>query len=159
VPNVPNTPGVLAAIQAKVQALQVNSATFFTAANVIIGTFPDVTNVTPCCEITQEDDESKRYALGSGAIAGGKIDDSQLFCIEVVLDMTDKQAVEQQLAGIRDALTVAFHTSAQLALAGVQYSGLEGKGKRGYVFRNGQWWRYYRQLLKVRYEYSVTVLP
>lgn len=158
-PSVPNTPGIMTAIQTKIQGLQVNSATFFAAANVIIGTFPDVTNVTPCCEITQDDDDTKRYALGSGMVAGGKIDDSQLFMLEITLDMTNKQAVEQSLAGIRDALTVAFHASAQLGLAGVQYSGLEGKGKRGYVFRNGQWWRYYRQLLKVRYEYSVTVLP
>jgi hypothetical protein len=158
-PSVPNTPGIMAAIQAKCQALQVGGGPFFAASSVIVVTFPDITNQVPCCEVTQFDDDSVRYALGSGAVAGGKIDDSQLFIIELTLDMTNKQAVEQQLAQIRDALTHDFHASAQLATPGVQYSGLEGKGKRGYVWRNGQEWRFYRQVLKVRYEYSVTIVP
>ncbi len=154
-----NTYSIMQAIQSKCQGLQVSGSTFFQASSVIIGTFPDIRDLTPTCEITQSDDLTQRMTTGNGAILGGKIDDSQLFFIEICLDLTNKQTAEQNLAGIRDSLTTAFHASAQLATLGVRYSGLEGHGKRSYIFRNGQWWRYYKQLLRVRYEYAVQVVP
>lgn len=157
-PSSPNTLNVLNAIKGYLQGLQVSGSTFFPAANVIIGKFKDVTNNVPAAETTLARDETKRFVLGSGPIQGGKIDDSQDYLLEVTLDMTDAQAVEIQLANIRDSLTQTFHTTALLNLGGqVSYAGLHGEGEYGYSLRNGQTWRVYRNKLKVRYEYSVTI--
>ncbi len=166
-PNQPNTPGVEAAIQTICQGLIVAGAStaFFPAANVIIGKFKSALNNLPACEITLTDDESHRLTLGNGITQGGKISDNELYLIEITLDMTDSIAVETQLALIRDALTKAFHASAALAFAGVQYSGWQSdhgglqKGIAGYSNRVGVWYRNYRRKLYVNYEYSVTITP
>ena len=164
-PTAPNTPAVEAAIQAKCQGLQVAGATFFLPTSVEIGKFKDVTDFVPCCEITLTDDESFRLTLGNGIAQGGKIADSELFLIELTLSLADPIAVEKQLAQIRDALSQAFHTSASLALPGVQYSGWQSdhggvlKGQVGYADRNGQRWRVYRRKLYVRYDYSTIIVP
>ncbi len=166
-PTAPATPAIMSAIQGICQGLIVAGASsaFFSAANVVIGAVKDIPNQIPACEITQAEDEDGRLTLGNGAAMGGKIKDKQLFQIEVTLDMTDSIAVEQQLALIRDALRAAFHTSATLATAGVQYSGWQDqhghvfKGQSGYRQRNGVWYRVYRRKLFVEYEYSVTIVP
>lgn len=162
-PSQPNTLGIMQSIQTIVQGLQVGGATFFPTTQVVIGKFKDITNLVPACEITMTDDNSHRYTIPGGLQTGGKIDDSQLFLIEVTLDMTDSQAVEVQLAQIRDSLTQAFHSSATLnpsgtGLQGVAYSGWEGeKGTEMYAMRNGIWYRIYRRKLHVRYEYAATM--
>ena len=154
-PSAPNTPAVMSAIQTICTGLQVGGSTFFVAANVTTGKFKDITNNVPACEITQVDDKAKRYTTSTGlVIQGGKIDDSQLFLIEITLDMTDSVAVETQLAQIRDSLSQAFMSSATLATPGVDYSGWEGDGASGYTYRNGVWWRAYKRKLHARYEYS-----
>jgi len=166
-PTQPATPAIMTAIQGIIQGLIVSggSSAFFASANVEIGTFKDVTQQLPACEITMLEDESGRLTLGNGAAMGGKIKDIQLFQVEVTLDMTDSVAVEQNLALIRDALSSAFHASASLALLGVQYSGWQDqrgrilKGQAGYRQRNGVWYRVYRRNLFVEYEYSVTIVP
>ena len=140
-PNAPNTPGVLNSIKTICSGLQVNGSTFFQAANVEIGTFKDITQNVPACEITMVSDESKRFTVPGGPTQGGKIDDSQHFQIAVTLDMTDSVAVETQLANIRDALSAAFMSSATLNTVGVSYSGWDGNGQAGYAMRNGQQWR------------------
>lgn len=160
-PTAPNTPAVLTAIKGFCQNLQVNNATFFPSANVIVGKFKDITNNVPACEVTLGGkDETKRYSIGSGTLQGGLIDDSQEYLLEVTLDYTNGQTAETQLAQIRDSLTQTFHQTAQLNLAGqVAYSGLTGDGEHGYVLRNGQIYRVYKTRLKVRYEYSVIMQP
>ena len=153
-PSAPNTPAVMTAIQGICTGLQVGGSTFFVAANVTTGKFKDITNSVPSCEITQATDIAKRYSVSGGLVQSGRIDDSQLFLIEVTLDMTDSVAVETQLAQIRDSLSAAFMASATLATAGVAYSGWEGDGTSGYTYRNGVWWRAYKRKLHVRYEYG-----
>jgi hypothetical protein len=153
-PNVPNTPAILTAIQTMCQGLQVSGSTFFIAANVVVGKFKDITNNVPALEITQADDESQRLATPSGLNTGGKIRDDQKFLIEITLDMTDSIAVEMQLAQIRDSLSNAFHGSATLNTAGVRYSGWDGAGASGYTVRNGILWRAYKRKLEVIYDYS-----
>ena len=153
-PNQPNTPAILTAIQTMCQGLQVSGSTFFVATNVVVGSFKDITNNVPACEITQADDESQRLATPGGLNQGGKIRDEQKFVIEVTLDMTDSIAVETQLAQIRDSLSNAFHGSATLNTAGVRYSGWDGAGASGYRYRNGIWWRAYKRKLQVIYDYS-----
>ncbi len=164
-PSSPNTPLVETSIQTMCQGLIVAGASsvFFPAANVVIGKFKTIENNLPACEITLTDDESGRLTLGNGIAQGGKVHDSELYLIEVTLDMTDSIAVENQLALIRDALTKAFHASATLATSGVQYAGWQQqqggiqKGTAGYSNRNGVWYRNFRRKLYVNYEYSVTI--
>jgi hypothetical protein len=153
----PGTANVLAAIQAKAQALQVNSATFFASSSVIIGKAKDIPDLVPLFEVTLADDNTQRFSLPGGYTQGGQIDDSQHFLCEITLDNTDSETVESTtLPGIRDSFTEAFHTSIQLGLAGqVADSRLIGQGKYGYTLRNNVWWRAYKQILKVRYEYYV----
>lgn len=159
-PTSPNTQAVMNAIKGFCQGLQVNNATFFPSANVIIGKFKDITNNVPACEVTLAKDSTKRFTTGSGMIQGGLIDDSQEYLLEITLDYTNGQAAEGQLAQIRDALTETFHQSALLNMAGqVAYSGLTGEGEYGYVLRNGQIYRVYKTHLKVRYEYNVIMQP
>lgn len=156
-PNQPNTPGVMTAIQTICTGLQVGGSTFFLPANVTTGKFKDITNNVPACEITQATDIAKRYSVSGGLVQSGQIDDGQLFLIEVTLDMTDSVAVETQLAQIRDSLSQAFMASATLATAGVGYSGWEGDGTSGYAYRNGLWWRAYKRKLHVRYMYNAVM--
>lgn len=158
-PSSPNTPAVEAAIQTICQGLQVNGTTFFQAASVEIGKFKDITAYVPACEITLTDDEAVRYTESGGLQQGGVIDDSEIYLIEVTLDMSNGIAVETQLAKIRDSLSKAFMQSATLATPGVAYSGWSSNGAAGYTLRNGQEWRCYRRKLKVRYEYAVTPQP
>ncbi len=159
-PSTPNTLLVMQTIQSKLQALQVDGSTFFSAANVVIGKHKDVTSHVPAAEVTLARDMTARYAVGSGTVQGGRIDDSQEYLIEISLDYSDAVSAETQLAKVRDSLTTAFHTSATLNLQGqVGYSGLTGEGEYGYTARNGQIWRVYRTKLKVRYEYAVIVQP
>ena len=156
-PNQPNTPAVMSAIQTICTGLQVSGSTFFVAANVTTGKFKDITNNVPACEITLANDKAQRYSVSGGLVQSGQIDDSQLFLVEVTLDMTDSVAVETQLANIRDSLSAAFMASATLATAGVAYSGWEGDGAEGYAMRNGQWWRVYKRKLHVRYMYNAVM--
>lgn len=157
-PTAPNTPLILSTIQAKIQALQVDGALFFAPANVVVGKIKDLTDHVPAGEITATDDLTKRWAVGSGNVQGGQIDDTQVFLVEITLDYTNAQAAEVQLAKIRDAFTSTFHTSATLNLQNQVYkSKLKGNGKRGYSLRNGQAWRVYQNELEVGYSYTVIV--
>lgn len=156
-PSQPNTPGVLTAIQTKAQAAI--APTYMPSANIIVGTYPDPTAVAPCLEIYATDDETERLILGGAVVQGAKVKDTQVFFLELTIPANDRQAAEVTLANIRDALTSAFHASATLATAGVQYSGLLPKGKRGFINRAGQQWRIARWPLRVDYQYSVTVVP
>jgi hypothetical protein len=167
-PVQPNTPAVMTAIQGIIQGLVIvgGSGAFFAASSVLIGKAKDIPNLIPLCEITMTDDESMRAILGNGIVQGGVIDDSQLFMIEVTLNMDDSIAVEQQLALIRDALSKAFHASALLGMGGqVQYAGWQQqkggvlKGAEGYAEREGVWYRIYRRKLYVNYRYNVTIVP
>lgn len=153
----PNTAAVLSAIQTKAQGLQVASSQFFPTGNAIIGKLKDASVTLPLFEVTLADDLTQRYSLPGGYTQGGQIDDTQHFECEITLDNTNSQLVESTtLPNIRDAFTVAFHTSIELGLAGqVADSRLLGQGKYGYTFRNGEWRRCYKQILKVRYEYYV----
>lgn len=154
-PSAPNTVGVMTAIKTICAGLQVNGSAAFTPGSVQIGRYKDLTDIVPVLEISGEADETQRFAIG------GKIDDSQVYLLEVVAGLIDANGVEILLANIRDSLTAAFHATALLTLAGqVAYAGLVPQsGKRGYLFRNGQWWRCYSIKLRVRYEYSVIITP
>lgn len=158
-PTSPNTPGILAQLVTMGQGIQVSSSTFFQASSVTYGKYKDVTNVVPCLEFTMADDISTRLTLGNGITQGGKVDDGQYFLAEITLDLTDSVAVELQLAQVRDAISKLFHGSATLNLPGVQYSGWHGDGTEGYSNRNGVWWRNFRRKIKVRFDYSVTIVP
>lgn len=162
-PASPNTPAIESSIQNICKGLQVNNATFFAPASVIIGRFKDISSMTPACEITLADDQSKRYTTSGGPARGGLIDDSCSYWIEVTLDMGSINAsavqAEQTLALIRDSLSYAFMQSATLNTPGVAYSGWEGNGQIGYSLRNGQTWRVYKRKLLVRWEYAVTPIP
>lgn len=158
-PNLPNTPVVLAAIQTKAQGLQVGGSQFFPNGNAIIGKLKDASVTLPLFEVTLLDDLTKRYEVAGSLVQGGAIDDSQVYLCEITLDNTNSQTVESTtLPGIRDAFTAAFHASVLLNMAGqVADSRLMGQGKYGYSFRNGEWRRCYKQILKVRYEYYVVM--
>ena len=153
----PNTAAVLSAIQAKAQGLQVSSSQFFPNGNAIIGKLKDASVTLPLFEVTLADDNTQRFSLPGGYTQGGQIDDSQHFLCEITLDNTNSQLVESTtLPNIRDAFVVAFHTSILLNMAGqVADSRFIGQGKYGYTYRNGEWRRCYKQVLKVRYEYYV----
>ncbi len=159
--NSPNTAAVLTAIQQKAQALQVGGSQFFPNGNAIIGKLKDASVTLPLFEVTLYEDFTKRYEVHGVPTQGGQIDDSQYYLCEITLDNTNSQLVESTtLPGIRDAFTNAFHGSIQLGLAGqVADSRFIGQGKYGYSYRNGEWRRAYKQILKVRYEYYVIPTP
>ena len=156
-PNSPNTHAVLTAIQTKAQGLLVGGSQFFPNGNAIIGKLKDASVTLPLFEVTLSKEMTKHYTVAGSLIQGGKIDDSQEYLCEITLDNTNSQLVESTtLPNIRDAFTAAFNASIQLNLAGqVVDSRLMGNGIYGYTFRNGEWRRAYKQILKVRYEYNV----
>src|SRR5262249_44136065 len=152
----PDTAGIMERIKVICQALQKpDGSPLFSAENVIVGVFKDITNSLPACEITGVDDDTGRDVEGSGVIQGGQVDDDQSFLLELTFDNTDSRAVEAvTLPQARDALTKAFNTTAQLAYPGVRYAGLKsGTGRRGWSFRNGDWRRIYQIQMRVVYEY------
>lgn len=162
-PSSPNTPLVLQTIQTMVQALQVTGAStpFFLPTSVIIGKSKDPTDLVPLFEITLSKDMTKRYTVAGAPVQGGQIDDSQEYLCEIVLDNSDPETTEfVTLPSIRDAFTEAIHSSAQLGLPGlVDDSRFVGDGEYGYTNRSDTWYRAYRQILKVRYAYYVTMVP
>lgn len=160
-PSSPNTPAVLSAIQTKAQGLLVGGSQFFPTGNAIIGKLKDASVTLPLFEVTLLNDLTKRYEVAGVPTQGGQIDDSQEYLCEITLDNSDSQNVEAVvLPNIRDAFTSAFHASVLLNLAGqVADSRLMGQGKYGYTYRNGEWRRAYKQILKVRYEYYVVMTP
>ncbi len=155
--NSPGTPAVLTAIQQKAQVLQVGGSQFFANGSAIIGKAKDIPGLVPLFEVSLADDMTQRFSLPGGYTQGGQIDDSQHYLCEITLDDTNSQIVESTtLPNIRDSFTAAFHTTVLLNLAGqVADSHFIGQGKYGYTLRNGVWWRAYKQILKVRYEYYV----
>lgn len=154
-PSSANTGAVMTALKTIAAGIQLNGSNAFASGSIIVGRFKDLTDITPCMEISLATDQTARY------LQGGKINDSQEYWMEVTVGQVDAAGTETLLASLRDVITQTFHTTARLqGLNGIEFSGLvEGSGTYGYTFRNGNWWRIYKIKEKARYEYSVIIVP
>lgn len=154
-PIAPDTPAILQALKALAVGLQINGSPAY--KTVHIGTIKDVTDALPLLEVTGMTDETERVTQG-GVGQPVLVQDDQTYLLTSVLDYTDSETAELLLAQLRDLLTQALHSSLHLnntdAVQGVY---VQGKGKYGYVLRNGVWYRMHEIPVTIR-PYYETIL-
>lgn len=155
-PTNPNTPAILEALEATAQALQLNGSSAY--KTVSIGAVKDVSDLMPLLEVTGVDDLTERVSMdqvGESVL----VQDDQAFILMSIVDYTNAQAAELQIAQLRDLLTPALHSSVHLnSTPGVQGVYVENNGKYGYVLRNGVWYRMHQIRVMIRYYYEITLV-
>lgn len=153
-PTSPNTYGIAQSIQTIMQGTKVSGQPAY--ANVIIGGVKDYTDITPLGAIAAVSGSVERYTLGRAA----KIHDKTRFNIASVVSYTNAATAEQQIYGIRDAVTFQFAQSAQLNMQGPVIINVVPSSERwSYLTVNGIKWRVHEFRLEVIYEYTLPQGP
>ncbi len=153
-PTSPATSTIASAIKTIMQSAQVSSAPAY--ANVVIGGLKDYTDAMPVGAIIISRGSADRYTLGRSA----KIHDKPQFTIASVVPYTNAASAEQQLYGIRDAVTSLFVQSATLNTAGVVISKIVSNSERwSFPTINGAKCRAHEFLLEITFEYTLPQGP
>lgn len=153
-PTQGNTYGIAQKIQTIMQGAQVNSQPAY--SNVIIGGLKDYTDAMPVGVIMAVRGSTDRYTLGRAA----KIHDVPQFYIGSVISYNNAAQAEQQIYGIRDAVTFLFAQSATLNMQGpIIVNIVPGSERYSFPTINGAKCRAHEFLLEVKYEYTLPQGP
>ena len=150
-PNHPNTLGILNAIKAQQQSVQVDESPAYTL--VKLGSLGDTIDQAPWCTIEMLKGTSSHYA------AGGRVDEKPVVRVTSGMPLTDTSEVETTLVTIRDAMIPLYQTHSTLSGTQNVYTLIIVPDSEtwAYIRANGVWHRVYMVDIQVSMQYQLAL--